>query len=122
MEERGTALSRMRERERTEAKPKPPKPAAPKPTTQPTAGGEVIWGGGPYSGGTIKRRNSKDEAELAELHRRLEWAEGHQGRAPDFETIHTNLMIELGYENRLRVARALIGTRPLFDHRTETRD
>jgi hypothetical protein len=74
-----------------------PLPAARKPTAAVPAG-EVFYGGGPYGGGVIKRHDH--DAETAELHRRIAWAERHHGHA-DFEVILTNLRIELGYESDL---------------------
>ena len=66
-----------------------------------TAGEDVVfYGGGPYSGGVITRRDHKAEAEDAQLRRRLDWAERYLGRA-DFEQILTNFRIELGYESDL---------------------
>jgi len=70
------------------------------PATSDRAGGEVFYGGGRYADGVIKRGRDKAAAETEELHRRLEWAERHLGRA-DFETILTNLKIELGLESDL---------------------
>jgi hypothetical protein len=104
---RGAKITRI-----YEPKPKPatrttskPSRAARKPTPAVPAG-TVFYGASPYGGGSavITRRDHKAEAEDAELRRRLDWAEQHQGRV-DFELILTNLRLELGYESRLHLRR-----------------